>query len=279
MNSVLITGGSGSFGRAFTSRLLQDNVERICIFSRGEHAQAEMRGQFDDDQRLRWFIGDVRDRDRLRRAMEGVEVVVHAAALKRIEVGQYNPVEMVKTNVLGAVNVIEAAMDAKVRKVVALSTDKTYQPISPYGQSKALMESLILAANNTVGPEGPRFSVTRYGNVAGSNGSVIPLWRSQLASGKTVSLTDPGCTRFWMTMAEAIDLVLSTIETMPDTINIPQLSAFRLGDLATAMGVTNPVITGLPAWEKKHEGLRDGLTSDSARWMDIAELTEALKIV
>src|SRR3990167_10046489 len=212
MKSVLITGGTGSFGRAFTSRLLKDNtVERICIYSHSEHTQAEMRESL-NDERLRWFIGDVRDRDRLRRAMEGVDIVVHAAALKRIEVGQYNPVEMIKTNILGAIYVIEAAMDAKVRKVVALSTDKAYQPISPYGQSKALMESLILAANNTVGPEGPRFSVTRYGNVAGSNGSVIPLWRSQLASGKTVSLTDPGCTRFWMTMAEAIDLVLSTIE-------------------------------------------------------------------
>ena len=279
-SSVLITGGTGSFGRAFTARLLKDGIaERICIYSRGEHMQAQMRDDFNDDGRLRWFIGDVRDRDRLRRAMEGVDIVVHAAALKRIEVGQYNPVEMIKTNILGAVNVIEAAMDAKVRKVVALSTDKAYQPISPYGQSKALMESLILAANNTVGPDGPKFSVTRYGNVAGSNGSVIPLWRSQLANGKTVTITDPGCTRFWMTMKEAIDLVLVTIATMPHTINIPQLPAFCLGDLAMAMGVTNPVITGLPPWEKKHEGLRDGLTSDSARRMGVAELVTTLEMV
>jgi UDP-N-acetylglucosamine 4,6-dehydratase len=155
MKSVLITGGTGSFGQAFAKRLLKDGTERVVILSRGEHAQAEMRERLSDD-RLRFFIGDVRDRDRLRRAFEGVDVVVHAAALKRIEVGAYDPIEMVKTNVIGTMNVIEAAMDAKVKKVVGLSSDKAWQPISPYGQSKALAESLLLNANNISGKNGAK---------------------------------------------------------------------------------------------------------------------------
>jgi len=246
-----------------------------------------MRAEFNDD-RLRWFIGDVRDRDRLRRAFEGVHTVVHAAALKRIEVGAYNPIEMVKTNVVGAMNVIEAAMDAGVSKVVALSSDKAYQPISPYGQNKALMEGLMLAANN--GSPHTRFAVTRYGNVAGSAGSVIPKWKDilhwtkthstsrHLAEGPCVNITDPDCTRFWMTMDEAVDLVLDTIREMPEEIAIPDLPAFRLGDLADVMGVT-AIVTGLPKWEKQHEGLRDGLTSDSARRLSVAELRKALETV
>ncbi len=272
--SILITGGTGSFGRAFIARLLSNaGSERICCFSRGEHAQADLRTEFNDD-RLRWFIGDVRDRDRLRRAFEGVHTVVHAAALKRIEVGAYNPIEMVKTNVIGAMNVIEAAMDAGVSKVVSLSSDKAYQPISPYGQTKALMEGLMLAANNA-SPH-TRFAVTRYGNIAGSAGSVIPLWRCSLYEEATI--TDADCTRFWMTMDEAVDLVLDTIQTMPKEVAIPSLPAFRLGDLATAMGI-DVRGTGLPKWEKKHEGLRDGLTSDSAKRMTVAELRKALETV
>jgi len=209
--------------------------------------------------------------------MEGTEVVVHAAALKRIEVGQYNPSEMVKTNILGTMNVIESAQDAGVRKVVALSSDKAFQPISPYGQTKALMESLILAANNTVGPTGPKFSVTRYGNVAGSAGSVIPKWRSILESADTVPVTDPDCTRFWMTMDEAVDLVIGAIENMPVDIIIPQLPAFRLGDLADAMDAKMN-ITGLPSWEKKHESM-GGEHSGKARRMTIEELRMGLDLI
>lgn len=277
--SILITGGTGSFGQAFTRRLLDDGCERVCIYSRGEHAQAELREKFDDDDRLRWFIGDVRDRDRLRRAMEGVEYVVHAAALKRIEVGHYNPIEMIKTNVLGAVNVIEAAQDADgshVRKVVALSSDKAYQPISPYGCSKALAESLFLAANNARGRWGPIFAVTRYGNVAGSAGSVIPRWRKILRAGVVVPVTDPECTRFWMTMDEAVELILQTMGTMKGgELAIPELPAYRLGDLAEAMGAKMDV-TGLNGFEKKHEGMRNGLTSDVVRRMSVDELREGL---
>lgn len=274
MNSCLILGATGSFGQAFARHLLKDSfIERIGILSRGELAQADMAAEM-KDSRMRFFIGDVRDRVRLRRAMEGMDVVVHAAALKRIEVGYYNPTEMVATNIGGAINVIEAAMDSGVEKCVLLSTDKAYQPISPYGQSKALAETLFRNAyqGHTC------FAVTRYGNVWKSRGSVVPRWQALLRSGSdTVPVTDPDATRFFMTMQEAIELVLDTIETMAGgELNIPpHLPAYRLADLAEAMGAKMKVI-GMPEWEKKHEGLRDGQTSDIARRMTVAELREAL---
>ncbi len=276
MRSVLITGGSGSFGNAFARRLLQHSrPDRIVIFSRGELAQDRMAKELaphDPQGRLRFFIGDVRDRDRLRRAFEGVEVVVHAAALKRIEVGAQNPSEMVKTNIGGAMNVIEAAHDAGVTKVVALSTDKAFQPVSPYGQSKALAETLFLNANNTRGANGSIYAVTRYGNVAGSSGSVIPTWRKALETGDTVNVTDPDCTRFFMWMDEAIDLVLSTIFNMKGgELNIPTLPAYRLGDLAEAMGAKMEV-TGLPAFEKLHESMDATHCSESARRLSVPDL-------
>lgn len=280
MKSILVTGGTGSFGKAFIARVLP-GAERVVIYSRDEHKQARMFQAFPEtgEPKLRFFIGDVRDRDRLRRAMQGVEVVVHAAALKRIEVGHYNPSEMVKTNVLGAMNVIEAAMDAGVQKVVALSTDKAFQPISPYGQSKALAESLFLAANNARGATGPIFSVTRYGNVAGSEGSVIPIWREKmLASGmNVVPISDPECTRFWMTMDEAIELVLKTIRTMEGgELVVPTLPAYRLGDLAKAMDAGG-VIHGLPPHEKLHESMEAGKPSNEARRLSVDELKGLLK--
>lgn len=274
MKSVLITGGSGSFGNAFTRRLLLDSsIERVAILSRGEHAQAEMAAAI-ADQRVRFFIGDVRDRDRLRRAFACVDVVVHAAALKRIEVGHYNPTEMVQTNILGAMNVIEAAIDAGVKKVVALSSDKAYQPISPYGQSKALAETLFRNAYRSDG--GPVFAVTRYGNVWRSRGSVVPKWLGILKHSDTVPITDADATRFFMQMDQAVDLVMDTIETMEGgELHIPQLPAYRLGDLADAMGAKMKVV-GLPAYEKLHEGMSDGNTSDRARRMTMPELREAL---
>lgn len=278
MKSVLITGATGSFGRAFVDRLLADGVERIACLSRGEHAQAEMAERLPQD-RMRFFIGDVRDRDRLRRAFDGVDVVVHAAALKRIEVGHYNPNEMVKTNVFGAMNVIEAAMDAGVRRVVALSSDKAFQPVSPYGHSKALAEALFLNANNTTRADGPVFRVVRYGNIAGSRGSVIPRWRQLIEAGhRSVPVSDPDCTRFWMLQQEAIDLVLQAIGSNSKDILIPTLPAYRLGDLAEAMKVKMDV-KGLPAWEKRHEGMAPGNTSDMARRMTQAELQDGLRVV
>ena len=233
-------------------------------------------GGIDVGKRLRFFIGDVRDRDRLRRAMDGIEVVIHAAALKRIEVGAYNPLEVKKTNIDGAANVIEAATDAGVRRVVALSTDKAFQPISPYGTSKAFAESLFIAANNTRGWNGPLFSVVRYGNVWGSTGSVVPTWRKILELHDTVPVTDPECTRFFMTMGQAVELVWKTAMTsVGGEIVIPMLPAYRLGDLAEAMGAKINVI-GLPAFEKLHESMGQYDSSDRARRMTIKELQDAL---
>lgn len=268
MKSILITGGTGSFGTAFAKRLLEGgDYGRICIYSRGEHRQAEMAKEL-DDPRIRFFIGDVRDRWRLARACDGVDVVVHAAALKRIEVGFYNPVEMVRTNIEGAINVVEAARDAKVPKVVMLSTDKAFQPVSPYGQSKALAERIVLAAGGRT-----RFAVTRYGNVWASAGSVFPVWRAMLAGGcRVLPITDPDCTRFFMHMREAVDFVLRTIDTMKGgELNIPDLPAYRLGDLVTALGAEQNVI-GLPEWEKRHESMCEGRSSDKARRMSVEEL-------
>lgn len=286
MKSVLITGGSGAFGTAFARRLLQISnciPNRIAIYSRGEHRQAEMGRElapFDlpppNVCRMRYFIGDVRDQDRLRRAMDGIEVVIHAAALKRIEVGAYNPLEVKKTNIDGAANVIEAATDAHVGRVVALSTDKAFEPISPYGTSKAFAESLFLAANNARGWKGPIFSVVRYGNIWNSTGSVVPTWRKMLETGSVVPVTDPECTRFFMTLDQAVDLVFDTaMHAVGGETIIPDLPAYRLGDLAEAMGAKMD-IRGLPDWEKRHESMGPGNSSDMARRMTVDELREAL---
>ena len=281
-NSILITGGSGFFGRGFARRMLDAGVPRVCIYSRDEYKQHQMRQEFIGEDRLRFFIGDVRDVSRLRRAMEGCDVVVHAAALKRVEVGEYDSGEMVKTNVLGAMNVIEAAQDCYVPKVVALSTDKAFEPVNAYGASKLLAEKLFLAANNARGANGPRFAVTRYGNVAGSTGSVIPIWREKLAAKTVVTVRDPNATRFWMTLAQACELVTAAIESMQGgELFVPDLPAYTVGSLAQAMGVyAGPFTYGeLGAGEKQHESMRRGNSSDTAREMSVNELREALENV
>lgn len=285
MNSILVTGGSGFFGKGFVREALAQGAERVCIYSRGEYAQHLMRQEFDNDNRLRFFVGDVRDVDRLRHAMQGVQLVVHAAALKRVEVGEYDSCEMAKTNVIGAINVIEAATSAgygdvqRPRKVIMLSTDKACEPTNAYGASKLLAEKLFLAANNSRGADGPIFSVCRYGNVAGSTGSVIPTWRSALEHGKTVRVTDPECTRFWMTLEEAVKMVFRTALHMKGgELSIPDLPAYRLGDLAEAMGVKFE-ITGLTQGEKVAESMRPGETSHTARRMPVQEIKEALEHV
>jgi len=278
MSSILITGATGFFGNAMVRRLLAGSeYDRICIFSRDEAKQAVMRAALNDDSRLRWFVGCVRDKERLTRAMRHVDVVVHAAALKRIEVGHYNPEEMVKTNVVGTMNVVDAAASAAVEKVVMLSTDKAYQPVSAYGQSKAIAESIVLAANNTYGATGPLYSVVRYGNVGNSTGSVIPRWRECLKTSDTVNVTNPDCTRFWMTADQAVDFVMDTInwDVRESKPFIPTLPAYRLGDLAEAMGAKMNVI-GLPSWEKLHESMDDDKCSANARRMSVDELREAL---
>lgn len=274
--SVLITGGTGYLAHGLVDALLKTPCERICLYSRGEYAQALMRRKFGDDTRLRFFVGDVRDRERLEWAMEGVESVIHAAALKRIEVGAYQPFEMAKTNVIGSQNVIEAARRQSVKKVLLISSDKAFEPKSPYGQSKALAESLFLTAN-TIFPHGPKYAVVRYGNVAGSTGSVIPLWREMIADGaECVPVTDASCTRFFMRLDEAVALVLNTLEDMiGGEVSVPQLPAYAVGDLAAAMSV-GMTISGLPKWEKAHESMAEGNCSKEARRMSVMELREAL---
>lgn len=278
--SVLVTGSTGSFGRAFCRFLLQNDLaERVCIYSRGEHAQAALRAELKDDPRLRFFIGDVRDSTRLVRAMQGVDLVIHAAALKRVEVGRYNPEEMVKTNVLGAMNVVEAARLTGVHKVVALSSDKAFQPVSAYGTSKLMMEQLFISANESSGAVGPVFVVTRYGNVWGSAGSVLPRWLELIAGGATeVPVTDPECTRFMMLMSEAIELVMgAAVHGGRGHIAVPTLPAYRLGDLAEALGVGMRVI-GLPKYEKLHESMDFGNSSDVARRMSVDELRHHINV-
>lgn len=277
MRSILVTGGSGYFGHGFVRAALDRGAERVCVFSRGEYQQALMRREFDNDARLRFFIGDVRSQDRLEEAMDGIDVVVHAAALKRIEVGFYNPDEMFATNIDGTRNVIRAAKRAGVRKVIGLSSDKAFEPCSAYGISKAGAECLMLAANNTRGASGPIFAAVRYGNVWNSTGSIVPTWRARIASGGVdLPVTDPDCTRFFMRRDEAVELVLKTAETMRGgELAIPALPAFRVGDLAEAFGLPMSEM-GLSAFEKKHESMGPGNSSDRARRMSVAELQEAL---
>ena len=273
---ILISGGSGFFARGFVREALNRGAERICIYSRGEYAQALMRQEFDDD-RLRFLIGDVRDQPRLLRAMEDIDTVISAAALKRIETSFYNPDEVVKTNVIGTMNTIDAAKIAGVRKVVLVSTDKAAIPKSVYGFSKATAEALVLAANNMSGANGPAYSVCRFGNVWCSTGSIVPKWRAMIAAGeKVVPVTDPECTRFFMRIEEAAKLVYREAESSSGgrTV-IPDLPAYQVADLAEAMGV-GILISGLPDFEKAHETM-DGIThSNEVRRMTVDELRREL---
>ena len=271
---ILITGGTGFLAAGIVRHLLANGEQRIRLFSRGEHAQARMQAEFGENDRVGYFIGDVRDQERLERAMHRVDVVIHAAALKRIEVGHYNPDEMVKTNVLGSMNVLEAAKRARVRRVILVSSDKAFQPVSPYGLSKAMAEHLFLAANRM--NLGPRAVVCRYGNVAGSTGSVIPSWRDYyITQERPVPVTDPDCTRFWMTLEQAVALVVSAMDGDEELL-IPTLPAYRLGDLAEAMNAMAVDVKGLGSWEKMHESMDFGNRSDTARRMSVGELREAL---
>lgn len=283
--SILITGGTGSFGQAFIRYLLANpsKTERICVYSRGEHAQAAFRDALGDPPLVRWLVGDIRDSQRLTRACSGIDTIIHAAALKRIEVGAYNPDEMVKTNVLGTMNVIEAAHVAGVKRVVGLSTDKAYQPVSPYGQSKALAESLMLAANNMYGSRGPKFAVTRYGNIWNAQGSVVPKWLALVERRVPIQVTNPDCTRFYMTIDEAINMVWGLANNYATELVIPKwLPAYRVGDLAQAFANTYGILvkeTYLPAFEKLHESMNDELCSYHARRLSVADLMGLLENV
>ncbi len=264
--SILITGGTGSFGKKFIETVLHRHLpRRLIVFSRDEVKQLEMRQNLGDrhNSPLRYFIGDVRDKNRLYRALQGVEVVIHAAALKQVPTAEYNPLEVILTNIMGSANIIDAAIDCGVQKVIALSTDKAVNPINLYGATKLCAEKLFLAAEVYAGARKTRFSVVRYGNVLGSRGSVIPLFLEQRQRG-VLSVTDPRMTRFWMTLEQAVSFVCRCLEIMRGgEIFVPRLPSARVMDLARAVGPDCRVeITGIRPGEKLHETL---MTEDEAR--------------
>lgn len=255
-SSILITGGTGSFGKAFITRLLDDiGPKRIVIYSRDELKQWEVRQQFGDDPRLRWFIGDVRDLPRLQRAMHQVDYVVHAAALKQVDTGEYNPFEFVKTNVMGSQNVVEASIDAGVKKVVALSTDKASSPINLYGATKLTADKIFILGNHYAAAYETRFAVVRYGNVTGSRGSIIPKFRALHAAGESLPITDLRCTRFLITLPQAVQMVLDTFELMQGgELVVPHIPSHKVTDLAQAIAPGAKMHDiGLRPGEKLHE--------------------------
>ena len=261
--TILVTGGTGSFGKMFTSLLLEEwNPNSIRIFSRGEMLQWEMQ-QNNHDDRLRFLIGDVRDRDRLYRAMNDVDIVVHAAALKQVPAAEYNPMEAVKTNIDGASNIINASIDNGVERVMALSTDKAVHPVNLYGATKMVAEKLFVQGNAYAGGKRTRFACTRYGNVVGSRGSIIPLFVEQRKQGR-VTITDERMTRFWLTLEQGARFVAQRIETMKGgEIFVPKIPSMRITDLAEVIAPDCEVeIIGIRPGEKLHEIL---LTEDEAR--------------
>jgi UDP-N-acetylglucosamine 4,6-dehydratase len=270
--SVLITGGTGSFGRAFTRTLLDKcpQLKRLVIFSRDELKQFEMGQEFDPKQypALRYFIGDIRDYNRLRRALEGITTVVHAAALKQVPAAEYNPFECIKTNIFGAQNLIEACLDSSVTNVVALSTDKAAAPINLYGATKLCSDKLFTAANNICGDRKLRFSVVRYGNVMGSRGSVIPYFLDRRQTG-ILPITDPLMTRFNISLQEGVEMVLWALEnSRGGEIFVPKIPSYRITDLAKAIGPNcEHRVIGLRPGEKIHEEMIT--QSDSINTVDL----------
>ena len=254
--NILVTGGTGSFGKVFIRTLLERyEPNKIIVYSRDELKQFEMQ-QVYDAPCMRYFIGDVRDESRLLHAMEGVDYVVHAAALKQVPAAEYNPMECIKTNVGGAQNVINAALYAKVKKVIALSTDKAANPVNLYGATKLCSDKLFTAANNFVGAKETRFSVVRYGNVVGSRGSVVPFFRRLAAEGaKELPITDPRMTRFWLRLEDGVDFVLKSFARMQGgEIFIPKIPSMRITDLAEAIAPGMPTkVIGIRPGEKLHE--------------------------
>jgi UDP-N-acetylglucosamine 4,6-dehydratase (inverting) len=270
--SILITGGTGSFGRAFVRTLLMryPGVRRVVVYSRDELKQYEMAQVFSEREHpgIRYFIGDVRDEARLRRALEGIDIVVHAAALKQVPAAEYNPFECIKTNVLGAQNLIEACLDSKVRRVVALSTDKAAAPINLYGATKLCSDKLFVAANNIQGSRGIRFSVVRYGNVMGSRGSVIPFFLERRKTG-VLPITDPRMTRFNISLQEGVDMVLWSIEhALGGEVLVPKIPSYRITDVATAIAPEcRQQVVGIRPGEKIHEEMITA--SDSLNTVDM----------
>jgi UDP-N-acetylglucosamine 4,6-dehydratase len=269
--SVLITGGTGSLGKSLVEYLLKETkVRRIAIFSRDELKQQHLRIQFKDDKRLRWFLGDVRDLDRLKRAFHGVDYVIHAAALKQVDTGEYNPMEFIKTNVLGSQNVIDASIDARVKRVVALSTDKASSPINLYGATKLTADKLFVAANNYSYTYGTTFCVVRYGNVMGSRGSVIPFFQEIAAKGKPLPITDFRMTRFWISIESAVKFVIDSLEMMTGgELYVPRIPSMKIIDLANAVAPDAKLEEiGMRPGEKLHEEM---ISADDSRRTIILE--------
>ena len=253
--TILITGGTGSFGKKFSEIILKNypEIKKLIIFSRDEFKQFEMANlpQFKNQNKLRFFIGDVRDKDRLHRAFDGVDIIIHAAALKQVPACEYNPFEAIKTNVIGAQNVIDCAIDRKVEKIVALSTDKACSPINLYGATKLCSDKLFIASNVYSGEQDTKISVVRYGNVAGSRGSVIPFFKKLIAEGATeIPITDLRMTRFWLKLEEAVEMVIEAIETMNGgELFVRKIPSMKITDLAQAMA---------PHLKLKEVGIRPG---------------------
>lgn len=269
---ILVTGGTGSFGNVFVRRMIEQyNFERLIIFSRDEFKQYQMKKKLIEEygeeriKKLRFFIGDVRDKDRMFRALYAVDYVVHAAAMKHVDICEYNPFEAIRTNIDGAQNIIDAAIDRKVKKVVALSTDKAVNPINLYGGTKLVSDKLFISANAYTASRETVFSIVRYGNVAGSRGSVIPLFQNLVKNGKKeLPITDERMTRFWITLEEGVDLVLKALEdSRGGETYISKIPSFRITDLARAIGgqdiILNPI--GIREGEKLHEVM---ITSDDS---------------
>lgn len=264
-SSVLITGGTGSLGKALMDYLLKETrVRRIAVFSRDELKQQQVRDDFKNDPRLRWFLGDIRDLERLKRALHNVDYVIHAAALKQVDTGEYNPIEFIKTNVMGSQNVIDACIEAGVKKVVALSTDKASSPINLYGATKLTADKLFIAANNYSHSYGTTFCVVRYGNVMGSRGSVIPIWQSLAKQNKELPITDKRMTRFWISLEEAVKFVIDSFEVMQGgELYVPRIPSMKIVDLALAIDPNARLIEiGMRPGEKLHEEM---ISSDDSR--------------
>lgn len=270
--SVLITGGTGSFGKAFVRHVLATypDIKRLVIFSRDELKQFEMSQEFSPQKyhAIRYFLGDVRDPNRLRRALRGIDTVVHAAALKQVPAAEYNPMEFIHTNIMGAENLVEACIDNGVKRVVALSTDKAAAPINLYGATKLCSDKLIVAANSYAGSPGQRFSVVRYGNVMGSRGSVIPFFMEKAKDG-VLPITDPEMTRFSITLQEGVDMVMWALENaLGGEIFVPKIASYRITDVAEAIGPScQQKVVGIRPGEKLHEEMIT--ESDSLATLDL----------
>jgi UDP-N-acetylglucosamine 4,6-dehydratase (inverting) len=269
---ILITGGTGSFGKAFIAETLRryPDIQRLVVYSRDELKQWELQQHYPENQypQLRFFIGDVRDRDRLRRALEEIDTVVHAAALKQVPAAEYNPIEFIHTNVLGSENLVQACLDADVKRVVALSTDKAAAPINLYGATKLCSDKLFIAANNIRGKRDLAFSVVRYGNVMGSRGSVIPFFLEKAKAG-VLPITDPGMTRFNISLSEGVAMVLWALEVaLGGELFVPKIPSYRITDVAEAIGPScEKPITGIRPGEKIHEEMITA--SDSFTTIDL----------